>query len=139
VAQAQLAKVHLRSRDLKRTFFAHGHRNVAEAVAARLADAGSIDGYVWETMRMQGMAAVAQTEVVWKSDFFGFPPLVTKHGSNHPKAPGLQAALLTMRQDETGRDLLRALNLTGFTKGSPALFDSIRRQALTVPGSGVVS
>lgn len=139
VAQAQLAKVQLRSRDLKRTFFAHGHRNVAEAVAARLADAGSIDGYVWETMRMQNMAAVAQTEVVWKSDFFGFPPLVTKQGANHPRSPGLQAALLTMHQDEAGHDLLRALNLTGFTKGSPAMFDAIRRQALAVPGSGVVS
>ncbi|HCY15452.1 MAG: phosphonate ABC transporter substrate-binding protein [Curvibacter sp. GWA2_64_110] len=139
VAQAQLAKVHLRPRDLKRTFFAHGHRNVAEAVAARLADAGAIDGYVWETMRLQGMAAVAQTEVVWKSDFYGFPPLVTKKGSNHPKVPGLQAALLTMHQDEVGRELLQALNLTGFTKGAPALFDSIRRQALTIPGSGVVS
>lgn len=139
VAQAQLAKAHLRARDLKRTFFAHGHRNVAEAVAARLADAGAIDGYVWETMRMQGMAAVAQTEVVWKSDFFGFPPLVTKQGANHPRAPGLQAALLTMHQDEVGSELLRALNLTGFTKGTPALFDSIRRQALAIPGSGVVS
>lgn len=139
VAQVQLARVHLRSRDLKRTFFAHGHRNVAEAVAARLADVGAIDGYVWETMRLQGMAAVAQTEVVWKSDFFGFPPLVTKQGSNHPYAPGLQTALLSMHQDDTGRELLRALNLNGFTKGSPSLFDSIRRQALTVPGSGVVT
>ncbi len=139
VAQVQLAKVHLRSRDLKRTFFAHGHRNVAEAVAARLADVGAIDGYVWETMRLQGMAAVAQTEVVWKSDFFGFPPLVTKQGSTHPYAPGLQSALLTMHQDEPGRELLRALNLTGFTKGTSSLFDSIRRQAQTVPGSGVVT
>lgn len=139
VAQAQLAKAHLQPLDLKRTFFAHGHRNVAEAVAARLADAGAIDGYVWETMRLQGMAAVAQTEVVWKSDFYGFPPLVTKKGSNHPKAPGLQAALLTMHQDEVGRELLQALNLTGFTKGAPVLFDSIRRQALTIPRSGVVT
>lgn len=139
VAQVQLAKVHLRSRDLKRTFFAHGHRNVAEAVAARLADVGAIDGYVWETMRLQGMAAVAQTEVVWRSVFFGFPPLVTKQGSNHPYVPGLQSALLTMHQDETGRELLRALNLTGFTKGSSSMFDSIRRQAQTVLGSGVAA
>lgn len=90
-------------------------------------------------MRLQGMAAVDQTEVVWKSDYFGFPPLVTKQGSNHPYAPGLQSALLTMHQDEPGRDLLRALNLTGFTKGFSSMFDSIRRQAQTVPGSGVAA
>ena len=74
VAQTQLAKAGLATRDLRRTFFAHGHRNVAEAVASRLAHAGSIDGYVWETMRQQRMSAVSQTEVVWKSDPYGFPP-----------------------------------------------------------------
>lgn len=139
VAQAQLAKAGLGPRDLKRSFFAHGHRNVAEAVAARLAQAGSIDGYVWETMRQQGMAAVAQTDVVWKSEPHGFPPLVTKRGAAHPFLPQLQHALLSMPEDATGRDLLHALNLTGFNEGASALFDSIRRQAQTVPGSGVVA
>ena len=137
VAQAQLAKAGLSTRDLKRSFFAHGHRNVAEAVAARLAQAGSIDGYVWETMRQQGMAAVTQTDVVWKSEHHGFPPLVTRRGTAHPFHTALQQSLMSMPDDITGRDLLRALNLTGFTEGSPGLFDSIRRQAQTVPGSGV--
>lgn len=137
VAQAQLAKVGLSTRDLKRAFFAHGHRNVAEAVAARLAHAGSIDGYVWETMRQQNMAAVAQTEVVWKSELFGFPPLVTKRGAAHNFLPQLQKSLLSMMGDTTGRDLLRALNLSGFTEGNIGLFESIRKQAQTVAGSGV--
>lgn len=139
VAQAQLAKAGLIPRDLKRTFFAHGHRNVAEAVASRLAHAGSIDGYVWETMRQQGMAAVSQTEVVWKSDPHGFPPLVTKRGASHKFQVPLQKALQSMADDKAGADLLRALNLTGFSEGTPNLFDSIRRQAQSVPGSAVVA
>lgn len=139
VPQVQLAEAGLRGRDLKRSFFAHGHRNVAEAVAARLAQAGAIDGYVWETMRQQGMAAVGRTEVVWKSDEFGFPPLVVRQGVFHPFGAALQRVLLAMPQDDSGRTLLRALNLSGFTEGSPALFDSIRRNARAVPGSGVVS
>ena len=57
VAQGQLAAAGIGAGDLKRAFFAQGHRNVAEAVAAQLADAGSIDGYVWETMRQQKLAA----------------------------------------------------------------------------------
>lgn len=137
VAQAQLAKAGLHPSDLKRSFFAHGHRNVAEAVAARLAHAGSIDGYVWETMRQQGMTAIAQTEVAWKSDPYGFPPLVTKRGNTHPCINQLHQALLSMPDDSTGSDLLRSLNLTGFTEGAPGLFDSIRRQAQGVAGSGV--
>ena len=137
VAQAQLALVGVAARDLKRSFFAHGHRNVAESVAARLAHAGSIDGYVWETMRQQNMSAANETEIVWKSEAFGFPPLVTKSKTTHPKREALQKTLMAMSGDEAGRGLLRALNLSGFTDGTPAMFDSIRRQARTVPDSGV--
>jgi phosphonate transport system substrate-binding protein len=137
VAQAQLAKAGVATRDLKRGFFTHGHRNVAEAVAARLAQAGSIDGYVWETMRAQGMPAIAKTDVVWKSEPFGFPPLVTRKGQEHPHMASLREALLHMHDDKVGRELLASLNLTGFTQGPPGLFDSIRRQAQQVPGSGV--
>lgn len=139
VAQAELARAHLSPHDLKRGFFTHSHRNVAEAVAAHLAQAGSIDGYVWETMKVQGMAAVAKTEVVWRSPKFGFPPLVTR---NKPRSPGLRklrVALLDMQSTASGRELLQALNLDGFAAGSPSLFDSIRRQAEHVPGSGVVA
>ena len=139
VAQAELAKAGIATRDLKRTFFAHGHRNVAEAVASGLANAGSIDGYVWETMLQQNMAAVAQTEVVWKSESFGFPPIVSRRGVSHALFVPLQKALMQMVDDKEGRDLLRALNLTGFATGTPALYDSIHRQAVAVPSSGVNS
>jgi phosphonate transport system substrate-binding protein len=138
VAQAQLSQAGVAPSQLKRAFFAHGHRNVAEAVAAGLAQTGSIDGYVWETMRLQGMAAVNQTQVVWQSEPFGFPPLVTRRRPAHPQTETLRQTLLRMSEDPQGRDLLSALNLTGFTAGAPALFESIRVQALAVPGSGVV-
>lgn len=137
VAQAQLAKARVSARDLKRAFFAHGHRHVAEAVAAGLAQAGSIDGYVWETMRQQGMTAVAQTEVVWKSEHYGFPPLVTRRNAAHPFQTELQQALLSMSKNSAGQGLLKELNLTGFITGSPGLFESIRRQAKAVPVGGV--
>jgi phosphonate transport system substrate-binding protein len=137
VAQGQMAAVGIGPRDLKRAFFAHGHRNVAEAVGARLAHAGSIDGYVWETMRQQGMTATGLTEVVWKSQPHGFPPLVAPAGSRHPKVDQLQEILLAMAQEETGRPLLKALNLDGFVAGSPGMFASIRRLAQSIPGSGV--
>ncbi len=139
VAQGQFAASGISPRHLKRAFFAHGHRNVAEAVAARLAAAGSIDGYVWETMRQQGMAAAAQTEVIWKSPAHGFPPLVAPAGIGHLQTTSLQRTLLAMDQDEAGRALLKSLNLDGFIAGSPQLFDSIRQLAMGVAGSGVNS
>jgi phosphonate transport system substrate-binding protein len=139
VAQGQLAAAGIGPRDFKRTFFAHGHRNVAEAVAARLANAGSIDGYVWETMKLQGMSAVSQTEVIWKSQQHGFPPLVAPLGAGHLRIDDLQQTLLAMNRDDGGRALLKDLNLDGFVAGTPSLFDSIRRLAQSVPGSGVAA
>jgi phosphonate transport system substrate-binding protein len=137
VAQGQMAAAGIGGHDLVRAFFAHGHRNVAEAVAARLAQAGSIDGYVWETMRLQGMGAALRTEVVWKSRRHGFPPIVAAFGVGHLRLDALQATLLGMAGDGAGRELLAALNLDGFIAGQPALFDSIRELARSVPGSGV--
>lgn len=139
VAQGELATVHLDQKDLKRSFFAHGHRNVADAVASRLADAGSIDGYVWETMRLQGMPGAIQTEVIWKSRQHGFPPLVVPAGTEPAKLEALRRSLLGMPNDEAGRGLLKSLNLDGFIAGQPSIFDSIRQLARSVPGSGVYS
>ncbi len=143
VAQGELAAsgmaVGIGSVTLKRAFFAHGHRNVAEAVAARLADAGAIDGYVWETMRQQKLAAALQTEVVWRSAPHGFPPIVAPLASQHSQLGALQQVLQAMPNDEVGRALLRSLNLDGFIAGSVAMFDSIRALARSVPGSGVAA
>ncbi|AUN96426.1 phosphonate ABC transporter substrate-binding protein [Pseudazoarcus pumilus] len=137
VAQAQLSRAGLSAGDLRRSFFAHGHRNVAEAVAAGLAHAGSIDGYVWETMRLQGMGATDDTDVVWRSEEFGFPPLVTLRQPSHARVDALREALFAMPRNPEGRALLEALNLDGFVPGDASLFNSIRLQAMQIPDSGV--
>lgn len=139
VAQGEFARIGIGQRDLKRTFFAHGHRNVADAVASRLADAGSIDGYVWETMKLQGMAGASQTEVIWKSRLHGFPPLVAATGAEPTRVEALRRSLLDMQKDDAGRALLKSLNLDGFIAGQAGLFDSIRQLARSVPGSGVLA
>jgi phosphonate transport system substrate-binding protein len=135
VAQRQLRLAGLGPRDLRRSFFAHGHRNVAEAVATGLAQAGCIDGYVWETMQLQGLPSVARTEVIWRSTEFGFPPIVTRAGHPATESQALAMALMKMPDDPAGRDLLKALNLSGFASASSAMFDSIRELASQV-GAG---
>ena len=139
VAQGEFAAAGIAQKDLKRSFFAHGHRNVADAVASRLADAGSIDGYVWETMHMQGMPGALQTEVIWKSRLHGFPPLVAAAGTAPATLDALRRTLLGMANDDAGRALLKSLNLDGFIAGQAGIFDSIRQLARSVPGSGVVA
>lgn len=137
VAQAQLRAAGLSVQDLRRAFFAHGHRHVAEAVAAELADAGSIDGYIWDTMSLRGLEAARDTEVIWRSPRYGFPPVVVPARQERTLVRSLHDALVGMPNDPVGRELLAALNLDGFTDAQPALFNSIRELARSVPEAGV--
>lgn len=132
VAQAQMRTVGLTPKDLRRSFFAHGHRNVAEAVASGLAQAGCIDGYVWETMHLQKMQAAFQTKVLWRSDWYAFPPMVAKLKDRNPSLSTLAVALQNMASDSQGASLLKALNLTGFSKPDAALFEPIKTLAASV-------
>lgn len=132
VAQAQMRAAGLAPKDLRRAFFAHGHRNVAEAVASGLAQAGCIDGYVWETMVRHEMAAATRTRVLWRSDWYGFPPIVNRLGDPNPALTRLGAALQAMTADAQGASLLKALNLSGFTQPDSGLFEPIRALAASV-------
>jgi len=132
VAQGQMRSAGLTPKDLHRSFFAHGHRNVAEAVASGLAQAGCIDGYVWDTMQTQKMTAATQTQVVWRSDWYAFPPMVSKLSDKNPALLAFGAALQNMPADSQGGSLLKALNLTGFSKPLAALFDPIKTLAASV-------
>ena len=138
VAQAQLKKVGISPQDLRKSFFAHGHKHVAESVASHLADAGAIDGYLWDTMHKQKMQAALDTEVVWRSTAFGFPPLVNLRGEETDVHRHLQGTLLDMHRDSQGQSLLADLNLDGFVAGDPSRYESIRVMAQDVANSGLI-
>ena len=107
-------------------FYAYGHRNVVRAVAAGLAQSGSVDGYVWEVLREVEPELTAQTRVLRQSELLGFPPIATRKGrAGNPSTTELANAFLRMSDDESGRRVLSALRLDGFATGDPSLFDTI--------------
>lgn len=116
-------------RHFGRSFFTWGHRNVVSAVASGLAQGGAVDGYVWDTLQLVAPALVARTRVAWRSDLYGFPPVAARASLDAPTALRLQQALLEMADDAEGRQLLKELNLTGFGKFEPQVFDGIARLA----------
>lgn len=117
-------------RFFSRTFFTWSHRDVVTAVAEGLADAGAVDGYVWETLSSQNPELTGATRVVTKSEEFGFPPIVARRSLPEQHFRILQEVLLGMPDDPDGRSLLEELNLDGFVPGSETLFDTIRAAAL---------
>lgn len=109
----------------KRAFFTWAHRKVVDAVSLKLADGGSVDGYVWETLRLAPGGVTAGTRVVAKSPEFGHPPIVVRASLPPDLVQDLRDAFTGMTGDAEGRALLAILNLDGFVPGNEHLFDSI--------------
>jgi phosphonate transport system substrate-binding protein len=107
-------------------FFTYGHRNVIRAVAAGLAESGSVDGYVYDVVRATEPDVVENTRVIRRSEWLGFPPIAC-HQSVRGTAlvEGIAAAFLSMDRDEMGQEILEMLHLDGFAPGEPSLFDGI--------------
>ena len=107
----------------KQVFFNWQHRNTVEAMAVGLAQAGIVDGYIWETMKIQHHPLISKTRVAHKSISFTFPPLVaTNNVSSHLKNTS-QQYLLSMDKDAQGRRLLEQLNIDDFIPGDNNLYD----------------
>lgn len=115
-----------------RSFFAHSHPNVVEAVAEGLAEAGAVDGYVWDVLAEVVPAMTLRTRVLQRSPDFGFPPIVAAAHVDVATRARVQQALLAMHESADGRAVLNELRLDRLEAGSPALFDSIAQMARAV-------
>lgn len=120
----------------RKTLFTWSHPDVVEAVAERLADAGAVDGYVWEAMQLRYPEVTEKTRVVARSEKFGFPPIVASDRIDPALEASLQKVLLTMHQDTSGQHLLGELLLDRMATPPPSIYDRVAQisQALSVAG-----
>lgn len=109
----------------KRTFFTWSHRKAIDAVASGLAQGASVDSYVWDSLNKVRPDVTAKTRIAWKSEEYGFPPLVAQRGVPDADFFLMQRVLMDMKNDREGRVLLERLKLDGFIAGSPKLYDSV--------------
>jgi phosphonate transport system substrate-binding protein len=121
----------------QQVFFTYGHRNVVRAVASGLAQSGSVDGYVWEVMAEIEPQLTSKTNVVIRSDWLGFPPVACPRKiEDTAPVQALKQALLGMRNDDEGKEVLRILRLDGFSDEQPSLFDAIAAEMELVRSLG---
>lgn len=109
----------------RKSFFTYAHRRVVDAVAAGVAQGGSVDGYVWDTLQVLHPELTQRTRVANKSPEFGFPPFVTRANLPEAEFRQLQDVLVRMQSEQAGLVLLHKLNLDGFQPGSEQLFAGI--------------
>ncbi len=107
-------------------FFTYSHRRVVDAVGVGLADGGSVDGYVWDTMKKELPGSTDKTRVAWSSPHYGFPPLVARANLPEDRFQSLQQAFVAMTDSAPGRVLLEKLNLDGFAREDPSVFASVK-------------
>jgi phosphonate transport system substrate-binding protein len=115
------------NRFFRKSFFTYAHRKVVDAVTSGLADAGEIDGYVYDTIERQYPERTRDVRVAWRSPQYGFPPIVARRSLDEASFVRIQRALLGMKDQREGRDVLRRLNLDGFVADDDKVFDGIRR------------
>lgn len=138
VTAALLARQKLRPEQFfRQTFFTYGHRNVVRAVAAGLAQSGSVDGYVWEVMSAIEPELTGRTKILRKSELLGFPPIACA-STERQKEPVLliNKALLSMADDREGLEVLNLLRLDGFNNEDAGLFDAIAEEMALVRSLG---
>ena len=117
------------ARHFRKGFFTYSHRHVVDAVSQGLAEAGAVDGYVWETLAELSPAVTSRTRVMLRSPDFGFPPIVAPLSTPDSLVRRFATTLHGMAGSEPGRKLLSGLRLDGFMHAQPPLFDSIADMA----------
>ena len=127
VTAALLAEKRLKPESFFRDMiFTYGHRNVVRAVAAGLAQSGSVDGYVWEVMASLEPDLTSRTRVIRKSELLGFPPVACLTGQVASADVRLiRDSLLAMQKDPDGQAVLSMLKLDGFAEEPQSLYDPI--------------
>lgn len=130
VPQAMLAENgHRPDGFFRLSFFTYSHAETVEAVAEGLADGGAVDSYVWEYLHKTQPGLTARTQVIQRSETFGFPPLVARLSLDPELRGRMATALIGMETDAEGRELLAEFALDGFGQFPESLFDSIRQMA----------
>lgn len=108
-----------------KTFFTYSHSKLIEAVADGLAQGGSVDGYVWDSLNALKPEITRRTYPVSQSPEFGFPPVVARRTVAQEDFAAVQKMLIGMYRDPQGKALLQNLNLNGFIHGIPDLYDGV--------------
>lgn len=111
------------------TFFTYSHAETVEAVAKHMADGGAVDSYVWDFLQRIRPELTNRTRVIARSQPFGFPPVIAGTAVDGQIGATMRAALLEMHHDPTGAELLKALMLDRFERGTPDLYDGIAEMA----------
>lgn len=111
----------------RQTFFTWSHRKVIEAVSKGFADGGAVDSFVWDTLEKVRPDVTQGARIIERSPEYAFPPFAAHRAVPAEIFERMQKVLIGMSQDESGRLLLKRLNLDGFIVGQRKMYASVAK------------
>jgi phosphonate transport system substrate-binding protein len=115
-----------------RTVFTYSHDNTVRAVANRLVDGGAVDSLVYDFMVSQSPDLGRSLRIIGKSPAWGNPPVVVHPRINPLLRERLRQILLSIHQDQAGKQLLANLMIDRFTGLDDTYYRDIRAMATTI-------
>ena len=108
------------------TFYTYSHDNSIKAVAEGMADGAAVDSLIWEFMKANDPASVANTVVIEKSPPYGIPPVVVHPALDPILKAQLKKVLLSLHRDPVALSLIKKIRIEKFDEGSDSLYQTVR-------------
>jgi len=106
--------------------YSNAHDNSIQLVNKGLVDGATVDGLIYEFMKVNSPEYIKNTVVIEKSEYYGIPPVVAKADKKN-LIDTLRSILLNMDKDENGKKILSKLKIDKFVSGHDSSYNSIRK------------
>jgi phosphonate transport system substrate-binding protein len=106
----------------KKTFYTSSHEKSIESVAYGFADSASVDSLIFEDMKRMKHPAIDETKIINISPSYGIPPIVISPVTQTTTRQLMLKALLKMKDDREGIEILKKLQIENFILPNPAIY-----------------
>jgi phosphonate transport system substrate-binding protein len=120
----------------REVIFTYSHDNSIVAVAKNLVDGASVDSLVWDYFRRHDPSLTSSTRIIFKSDYYGIPPLVGSRTLPENIKSAVRQLLFSLHTREEGKKILDQLMIDRFVEPQDKWYDSIRLMQKNMDLSG---
>ena len=106
--------------------YTYSHDNSILAVSRGFVDGASVDGLIWAYFNKTNPDLTSNTRVILKSENYGTPPVVATRQMSKSMKEAIKRALLGMRDDKRGAEILDRLMINRFVPAKDDWYNSIR-------------